>query len=625
MQKNRVVLIQVWIGKLPDYFWLHYETTKNLPIDFLFFTDQELILDSPNYNVQKISLEQLQHLVSNKLGVNIIIKSPKKVCDLKASYGDLFTQYINDYEYFGCYDIDTFFGDVRKYLLPTLDGGYDFISVSDEVNYRRLAGPFLIMKNCEEIRTLYKNQEFVNCFNIPTVECYEEVVIDRIAKEKYNVKLISSFNIETYGSGKMVFDAVWYGNKVFVQNEEKLLYHFYFKNETILNKIGNVIYAKYKKQYEEDFYWVIHFSENYEKLVPYLIESLKKYSNRKCLLYMINYESKLLYKTQYSSDQFIFKRIDFEPGIIDYAGRDVTIMNSKPLILLDAIKSYPNKKFVHIDTDIYLTVNADSITKYFNSLTNYPLINSHIHEVVWLRNIVPGEEWSSPIHILLNQLGENIFPIFPRRKCNVIVFDEKCSWFFEEQMEIYNKYKDSGIPGILAIFDEDSANGLLAKYQLYDSLPVVDIEDSYVVSVEKFNDLSHPFHMTEISPSVRLPQHSNDILFFHNFKFEQDYLKIKEEYGKSTLDPEEFIISYSDNTLFFRTNTFFTNKKIEENVDFLVKDLEGNIVQMLSNQNLYNYWLFYISNIFLEKKSYIIEIVKTISREKIYNNIFKLN
>ena len=36
---NKVVLIQVWFGKIPDYFWYHYETTKDVyGLDFILFT-----------------------------------------------------------------------------------------------------------------------------------------------------------------------------------------------------------------------------------------------------------------------------------------------------------------------------------------------------------------------------------------------------------------------------------------------------------------------------------------------------------------------------------------------------------------------------------------------------------
>jgi hypothetical protein len=44
---NKIVLIQVWFGKIPDYFWHHYETTKNIyGLDFILFTDQKIELES---------------------------------------------------------------------------------------------------------------------------------------------------------------------------------------------------------------------------------------------------------------------------------------------------------------------------------------------------------------------------------------------------------------------------------------------------------------------------------------------------------------------------------------------------------------------------------------------------
>ena len=26
----KIILIQLWLGKIPDYFWYHYDTTKNI-------------------------------------------------------------------------------------------------------------------------------------------------------------------------------------------------------------------------------------------------------------------------------------------------------------------------------------------------------------------------------------------------------------------------------------------------------------------------------------------------------------------------------------------------------------------------------------------------------------------
>jgi hypothetical protein len=251
-------------------------------------------------------------------------------------------------------------------------------------------------------------------------------------------------------------------------------------------------------------------------------------------------------------------------------------------------------------------------------------MNSHIHDVVFLLNIVPGEEWTSPLHILMEELSIGNDIVRPRRKCNVIVFDEKSEWFFKEQMDIFYQFVDSNIPGILSIFDEDTANALLSKYMLSKSLPIVDIEECYNIKMEKFTDTNHPFHMTEISNSIRLPQNHNDVLFFHGFKHKTDYEKIEEDYNNSVLDCEEILIYYNDNTIYFEKNSFLSTKKIDESVDFIIKDESENVVGILSNQDLMSYWIFFISDMYFKKGKYTIEIVKSKSRIKIYNNLIEI-
>jgi hypothetical protein len=249
----KIALIQVWLGKIPNYFWYHFETTKNLKgINFFIFTDQELTLDSENYFVGKITKNQLEEKISEKLNTKIILKNNKKTCDLKSSYGDLFEDHLKGYDYFGCYDIDTLFGDINKYIEPFL-GSYDFISIGDEIFHNRLSGPFLIMKNSEEIKKIYRGENFIKCFDNEEVNCFEEHDLDRIAKEKYSVKIISETNVESNNGGKLTFDAKWFGNKVYVNDVEKMLYHFYRKDQINLEKLGNIISAKYNKKIIEDF------------------------------------------------------------------------------------------------------------------------------------------------------------------------------------------------------------------------------------------------------------------------------------------------------------------------------------------------------------------------------------
>ena len=615
---NKVVLIQVWFGEIPDYFWYHYETTKNIyGLDFIIFTDQNIELSSKNYRVVNITKEEIEKKLSSKLNSEIIIKNNKKTCDLKASFGDLFESYIDGYDYFGCYDIDTLFGDVYSNLFQYLNE-YDFITIGEETYHNRLSGPFLIIKNTKELRELYKNGDYVGCMLNNDVQCYEEHTLSDLAKEKYKIKIINSTNCESNNGGKNTYDVCWSGGKLKVNDEEKMMYHFYRKAHTVFNRVGNKIYGRYDKKFVDDFYWVFGFTENYSSTVKYLMESIHNYSNRKCIIYTINFNYELPEKFV-TSEQFILRRIDIEEGKKDYRGRDENIISSKPKLMIDVINHYPNNKFIFIDSDCYLTVAADNISSYFKKIGNYPLINSHIHDKLFLTNIREGEYRTSTIDILANKVGVEVC-VYPRRKTNVILFNDRCKWFFEEQIKMYDEYKDTEV-GIFALHDEDSANVILSKYKMYNNIHLCDIEETADIEMEKFTNLNHPFHMTGISEFVKLPKHQNDITVFHGLKTKERFDEIQKVYGNTVLDCEELLVTYSNNTILFEKNSFLSSKKINENVDFIISDLNGNIIEKLENQQLMNYWVFYISNVFLSEKTYIIEVIKTNSKIKIYNNL----
>jgi hypothetical protein len=425
-------------------------------------------------------------------------------------------------------------------------------------------------------------------------------------------------NTEIENGGKTTYDVCWSGGKLMVNDEEKMIYHFYRKNHTVFNKVGNRIFGRYDKKFVEDFYWVFGFTKNYSKTVKHLMESIQNYSNRKCVIYTINFDYKLEDK-YLNSEQFILRRIDIEEGNKDSRGRDENIISCKPKLMIDVINLYPSKKFIFIDSDIYLTVSADDLSSYFDNLKNYPLINSHIHDRLYLCGIREGEDWTSTIDILANKVGVEVC-VFPRRKTNVILFDVKSKWFFEEQIEMYDKYKDSEV-GIFTLHDEDSANVILSKYKLHDCLHLCDIEDVRDIDITKYTDLNHPFHMTGISQYVKLPKHQNEIAFFHGLKNEESFLNIKKTYGNTVLDCEDILVYYNNQTVFFEKNSFLTSKVIDDNVDFIIRNLNGDVIETLTNQELLRYNLFFISNVFLEKGDYIIEIIKTKNKNKIYNNI----
>ncbi len=623
---KQIALVEVWLGKIPDYFQYHIETIGSLScVDFYFFTDDKNYdfskITHKNFHLNYISegefLDRFNRISKVKIDE---INNPKKIIDFKLSYFEMFSDYVNSYRYVGIYDIDTMFGDMNQTLLDCIND-YDFISVGDEVFHNRLSGPLLIVRNTSEFHDLMKTDRYYETLLMDDIYGYGEQELSVIAHNNYKVKILYSMNTDTKNGGKTTYDVCWKGGKLYSGDEEKLIYHFYRKGHTTFQKVGSQIYARYDKKFLNDFFWVFGFTENYSETVPHLMDSINKYSNRKCIIYTINFDYNIPQKFL-TSDQFIFRRIEIEEGHKDYRGRDENIISCKPKLMIDVVTQYPDDRFIFIDSDIYLTTSADDLCKHFNELTTYPLINSHIHDVVYHSGIIEGEKWTSTAHILAKKIDVDIC-VFPRRKTNVMLFDNRSKWFFEEQIDVYEKYKNTE-KGIFALHDEDSANVILSKYNLYGCIPLSDIEDCSDIKLETITDLNNPFHMTQISPSVRLPQTVNDIAVFHGMKDIIKFQEIEENYGKNVLDCEEILTYYKDNTIFFEKNSFLSTKTLSGKFDFIVKNKDGVILQQLLNQSLMKYWIFYISNVHLDKGDYIIEIIKTSDKQKVYNNLISV-
>jgi hypothetical protein len=134
--------------------------------------DQGLHLKNSRWSFN-ITKSEIEDKISILVNSSIKLLNNKKTCDLKASYGDLFKEYLTEYDYVGCYDIDTLMGDLYNWVHPYL-GKYDFISTADPSFHNRLSGPFLIWKNKQDLNTIYKKLNFIDVINLPEVYCFEE-------------------------------------------------------------------------------------------------------------------------------------------------------------------------------------------------------------------------------------------------------------------------------------------------------------------------------------------------------------------------------------------------------------------------------------------------------------------
>ena len=94
----KVLLIEVWLGPLPDYYQFHKETIskQNEIFDIYFFTDQKVDINNlpSNYHVINLSVKELKQRFSRANNRELqLLGGNKKITDLKFSY---FVNMFND-------------------------------------------------------------------------------------------------------------------------------------------------------------------------------------------------------------------------------------------------------------------------------------------------------------------------------------------------------------------------------------------------------------------------------------------------------------------------------------------------------------------------------------------------
>lgn len=112
-----VAIICAYFGALPGCYrtWLR-SCECNPSIDFLLFTDQEIVSHFANFHPIRMTFEEMRSLVNERIGYKVALDYPYKLCDLKPMYGIFFEKYLEKYDYWGHCDMDLVFGDLRSFF-----------------------------------------------------------------------------------------------------------------------------------------------------------------------------------------------------------------------------------------------------------------------------------------------------------------------------------------------------------------------------------------------------------------------------------------------------------------------------------------------------------------------------
>ncbi len=161
---KKVGILYVYFGKWPWFFHFFLKSCSyNLNITFIIITDLQPPKDYPE-NVKFIfkTFSEIKAIASQKLGFEVSLSSPYKLCDYKPLYGFLFDEILKEYDFWGHGDIDLIFGRIDHFINDKILNRYEVISVRHDYP----TGFFMLFKNNKKINELFKkSKDYVSIFS----------------------------------------------------------------------------------------------------------------------------------------------------------------------------------------------------------------------------------------------------------------------------------------------------------------------------------------------------------------------------------------------------------------------------------------------------------------------------
>lgn len=263
-KETSIAMLICYIGKLPWYFdYFAHSCKYNLDVHFLIITDDQSYNKVVSENILFVykTLEEINEIATKKLGFRTNIKSGYKLCDFKPAYGLLFSELIEDYDFWGHGDLDIIFGDIRKFMTEDILANHDLIAVRDDY----LTGYFLLFRNNSQMKLLFTNsKDYKKVFSDDKHYCFDETNFRFIdfAKELHYSEIKSEVESMTHVVKR--------------QHEDKII-NAYFDFHVIEGAYGKLSWEKgvlmYNNKYEAMLYHLILLKTIYKpkrniKIIP---------------------------------------------------------------------------------------------------------------------------------------------------------------------------------------------------------------------------------------------------------------------------------------------------------------------------------------------------------------------
>jgi hypothetical protein len=151
-ENSRILILVLHFGVWPEWFPLFLETCRwNPTVEWLMLTDCDLPHASPaNVRFCRESLEGVTRRIAAKLGYDVPISVPYKLCDVRLAFPLIFDDAVRGYDFVGWGDLDVLYGNIRQQLSGDAFEN-DVISFYEE----HLSGHLTLVRNSSAMRELH--------------------------------------------------------------------------------------------------------------------------------------------------------------------------------------------------------------------------------------------------------------------------------------------------------------------------------------------------------------------------------------------------------------------------------------------------------------------------------------
>lgn len=183
ISKYKIAYIIPYFGKLRNDVELWIKTCSYNPsIDFIIITDDETEHEYPS-NVKVIyeRFESIRTKINILYGFEVALVRPYKLCDLKPAYGEIFAEYLKEYDFWGHCDMDMLWGDIRDFITDDVLNAYDKIG---------FLGHSTLYRNTKEVNTRYKlkvrdlDYDYVDVFKTDKSCHFDEEYMNILYKDR---------------------------------------------------------------------------------------------------------------------------------------------------------------------------------------------------------------------------------------------------------------------------------------------------------------------------------------------------------------------------------------------------------------------------------------------------------